>query len=58
MVIFKNRDNNVSLYMAQLMKRLSLNSDGALRTTIHRRMPHNSKHSSAETNAKIVCLNI
>ena len=28
--------------MAMEMKRLSLNSDGALRTTMHSRMPHTS----------------
>jgi len=33
--------------MAQLMKRLSLNSEGALRTTIHSRIPHNRNSSSA-----------
>ena len=47
-VMFKKRDSKVSLYIAQLMKRLSLNSDGALRTDMQRRMPHNSKRSSAE----------
>ena len=31
------------------MNLLSLNSEGAFRTTIHRRIPQSSKHSSAES---------
>ena len=56
MVMFKKRDNNVSLQMAQLMKRLSLNSDGAFQTTIQRRMPHRSRHNSAEIMRKVETL--
>ena len=31
------------------MNLLSLNSEGALRTTMHRRIPHSNRHISAET---------
>ena len=33
--------------MAQLMNRLSLNSEGAFRTTIHNRTPHKRNSNSA-----------
>lgn len=44
---FKKRDKRVSLYIAQLMKRDSLNSDGAFLTIIHKLIPHRRNSSSA-----------
>lgn len=48
METFKNIDNKNSLYIAIEMNLLSLNSDGAFRTTIHSLMPHAKNNASTE----------
>lgn len=51
---FTNIDNKNSLYIAIDMNRLSLNSDGAFRTTIHKRIPHAKNNASTENKRAIL----
>lgn len=46
MDIFRNKESKNSLYIAQLMNLLSLNSDGAFLTTKHSLIPHKSSSNS------------